>query len=895
MNEIFAFIKNYLQKFLGFFIPAIFREGQDLVTNGKNIQLRYLFSDLASMLLNAKMLLVFNLLALLVFTVLPAGKDVLLIVIEEVSRYRFGNYIWLMTGVTTWSVISEYAVRYSIYVTDNSGHSLPEERIRFRKSLQKRISNAYLLFPFIVVAAGLAINYFQYSKLFVGFSKYFGFGLPAISLLFIFSGLSRYYLNINYRNDLRKKIFPPNAGIKNEPVQAAEAKQPVKKPSNSIFQFLLLPPQELEWAARLLGIYNNYVYTLPTEENFDPPASYSYIRFAEFFNDVDDERAKRFPQSENLYEEARVPEQFLLMQFKKDEGDIRKTKNESEKCEPNEIYSGREDAKSRYKWIYKIPVKFLPGKSNNDFYKILHNQLRAIVLVSICIITMITLMPARWLDIIGPPGLVCFAFAAWSGIYAGLLFVDFAILRNAAVSVRFILFVMLIVSSYFNNDHPYRHDGASFPDNRPRLEKHFQDWCERYKKDSSNCFVTIPSATDSVKRFPVIFICAEGGALRTGAYASFGLGYLQDTLMKLMKYDMRKSIYAFSAVSGGSVGCSLFNAMAYLQDSAQLRPPYNFDSLSKNFYDIDFLSPVLGRMFYSEIVQLFLPIHINYFDRAIALETAWERGYLKVIRHNAPSIFNKSYQNIYSRPHLFPAFFINTTEVESGLQCFISNVKPSGFLKNDERDLLNDSMYHKIDHDLLYSTAINFSTRFPLISPAAAITASDERTLHYIDGGYVENTGAGTMLEILRVLKPLIDSNKVMPFVAVLKFSDDANDDFEQVRFGNELTEIVSGIYNTRLGRTDMALGELERYTENELHGKYIPLSLEKTSNDVPTNWALSRKSVQRIQEDIEKKWKERYSNRLKCAFFLDTCRQFYKRLNDTGLILRSKDTATRK
>lgn len=890
-------ILDFLSGFLKFFIPVISRESSDLLLAAKGVKARYIFSDTLNMLLNAKMLLFFNIAACLVFTILPAGKDVLLIVAEELSRYNFANYIWLMFGVTVWSIISEYAVRYSIYVTDNSGHSLSAERILFRKSLQRGIANLYLSFPFMIILVGLLINYLEYGSLFHDVGKYFAFGIPALSLLLIFSRLSKFYFDTKFRNEFRalqddnivsRNFFKRYAKTSAYTDPSEINTEKTKSLLSPLYNFLILPAKEAEWARRLLGIYNDYVYTLPTAENYDGNAELYYKKFSNLFSDKDKKESRLFPQSVALNADARVPKEFVLKAFQKDSGNDEDVFHEID-C--------KEDDKARYKWIYEIPVTFFPQKkaSNNDiadpcfkpridFYARLHNQLRAIVLISVLIITIVVCLPVRWLDIIGPPGLVCLAFAAWSGIYVGLLFIDYAVLRKAAISVRFVLLLVLILSSYFNNDHPYRHSEGILADHRPTLQEHFKNWVTDYKKDSSNLFFTMPCNGQDSTRYPVVFICAEGGALRTGAYSALGLGYLQDSLSKNMHYDFRKSIYAFSSVSGGSLGLSLFNAMGYLQDSTQLRP-YSYDSLAKSFFNIDFLSPVLGKMFYSEIIQLFLPFHVESFDRAIALERAWELGFSNVVRHDAPSVFDKSYQTIYSKQHVFPAFFINTTEAETGLQCFISNVKPVGFLKAEERDLLNDSMYHKIDHSLLYSTAVNFSSRFPLISPAAAAIASDGRSYHYIDGGYIENTGAATMLELLKSLKPLLDKEHIMPFVAVLKFSDDANDDFVHMRFGNELTEIVGGIYNTRKGRTNMALEDLQRFTEKELDGKFIKLSLEKTSADVPTNWALSEKSIDHIQKDIERKWKERYTNKLAPAFFLDTLHLKYARASDSPYI----------
>ncbi|WP_315814414.1 hypothetical protein [Paraflavitalea speifideaquila] len=59
---------------------------------------------------------------------------------------------------------------------------------------------------------------------------------------------------------------------------------------------------------------------------------------------------------------------------------------------------------------------------------------------------------------IGAPGLIVVAFGCWCGIYVGLLYVDYARLRDKRVSLRFILFALLLFSSWINEDHPVRYN-----------------------------------------------------------------------------------------------------------------------------------------------------------------------------------------------------------------------------------------------------------------------------------------------------------------------------------------------------------------------------------------------------------------------------------------------------
>ena len=109
------------------------------------------------------------------------------------------------------------------------------------------------------------------------------------------------------------------------------------------------------------------------------------------------------------------------------------------------------------------------------------------------------------------------------------------------------------------------------------------------------------------------------------------------------------------------------------------------------------------------------------------------------------------------------------------------------------------------DTSVNYSTAINFSSRFPLTSPGGMIREKNSfynRKLHYVDGGYYENTGAASMEELLYQVRADSLSKQVYPVVIYLRFSDDPANQTKDISFANEISEIVEGIYDTRNGRT---------------------------------------------------------------------------------------------
>ncbi|WP_315814415.1 hypothetical protein [Paraflavitalea speifideaquila] len=258
---------------------------------------------------------------------------------------------------------------------------------------------------------------------------------------------------------------------------------------------------------------------------------------------------------------------------------------------------------------------------------------------------------------------------------------------------------------------------------------------------------------------------------------------MQDSIRKHCGIDIKDRYTPIQAYRG-SVGISYFNAAAYLSNPDDLRQESSFSELSKTFFTQDYLSPVIGKMFYAEVLQLFIPFHINILDRSVALEQSWEEGFEKVIKPNGRNIFSADFRSLYlNTSKIHPAIFINTTEAESGYQCWLTNIKmtDSPIVEAEKRDLMN----YKIRGGINYSTMINFSSRFPLFSPAGTLIQDKGKKFHYIDGGYVENTGCGTMLEVLRALEPtfkdLADPQKtrkpikIKPFVFILKYNQSNN------------------------------------------------------------------------------------------------------------------------
>jgi len=832
-----------IQRFLVFIFLYIFRltsfAFRRLRFAGRGVTLDDKVSDFFQIFKTTRLFFLFNLLALFVFTLLPQGKDIILIIIEDLANFHIWSLISLLGGLLGWCIISEFGARYKIYVTDNSGLSLTDERVNFRKEAQRFVSSIYLLLPVVIVMFSVIIVSFNNIKNW-SLSNIWPFTLIVLLLVLTFALLSKFYLDSFFINKLREKQV-----------------------------WYKVRDVELHWANKLYGIYNDYVFMVRKPSNFkdadtvkndksgtkDPPPDIdirnTYKRFADLIEALPRKSktnqlniVESFPR-DFVKENELAPIEFSEVIYHPDNYiPVLNPEREKDKSQPEFINEKNPDG--YYRWIYK---------NNPSFYKTLHLQIHVIALSSLIFLFSVSTKFLISYEVIGSPALVCLSFACWLGIYTGLLYIDSRFRKKIRVSVRGLLLIWIIINSIINNDHPVRANGdTGFINSRPSLQEHFESWTKNHLVDTSKINWikdTTGTMTDLLKQdsvyYPVYFITAEGGALRTGAFTAMLLARLQDLFP-----NFKNHIYAFSTVSGGSVGISFFNAVTYLEPNGTAKAANYYQTVTSKFFEQDQLSPVLAKLFYADLVNIFWPKNIEKFDRAIALEKAWEHSYANVFgRSSDKNVFSTNflscYNNAETKHAILPAWFINTAEVETGLQCYISNVRATDFVLARQRDLLAE----KIRYGINYSTAVNFSSRFPLFSPSAALYQNDDRTNHYVDGGYIENTGAKTMLEILQSLHDSIKTKRILPYVIQLKFSESDSSMFGQTTFLNEINSIITGIYNTRAG-SSATYTELLKREVASLKGQMIEVPLPASSKDVPMSWVFSQKSRNNLNRVID-------------------------------------------
>jgi hypothetical protein len=272
---------------------------------------------------------------------------------------------------------------------------------------------------------------------------------------------------------------------------------------------------------------------------------------------------------------------------------------------------------------------------------------------------------------------------------------------------------------------------------------------------------------------PVILVAGGGGGLRAAYWTAMSLAVIQDQMPAFGRH-----VFAFSGVSGGSLGGALFAAIA--QDTGDAQRPQCRDhgdgaqhpdqvsgayaTCVRTFMADDHLTPVLAKLIAPDLLQWFLPVPIYAFDRSAALEGSWEHSYNGTLQR---ATFRQGFLRFAldaKATSRIPVLLLNSTHVETGRRYSVSTARG---MTATQATLYDAGDILEILHsDMPTSTAIHNSARFTYVSPAGHLDRADGREHgHVVDGGYFENSGLASLREIYDLLR---DQYSVRPYVLYL-------------------------------------------------------------------------------------------------------------------------------
>ena len=471
---------------------------------------------------------------------------------------------------------------------------------------------------------------------------------------------------------------------------------------------------------------------------------------------------------------------------------------------------------------------------------------------------------------IGPVAIVFLGLTVQVFVASVLIYLDY--LFNTPLT----LIILIVATFLHNNNHQIRtldHRNYYSKDRYDSLKitEHFRRWIQyRSSKISVN-----DTTTHNDSLYPVYLIAAEGGGVRAAHWTASVLAKLQ-----AMHPHFYRHVFAISGASGGSVGASMFTAL--YRDSLffprnLLKTPSlltQTQSILKN----DFLSPLVAAYFAPDLVQKFLPISINSFDRAQYLEDSFSSAYY--LNWNpegmeGPSDFNSldsAFTDLWRIKNTYesPALFLNTTRVETGQKGVLTNLRIVGNPYFANIIDVQDTIHQHIP----LNTAAFMSARFPIVTPPATIHQPKNPSRDwssFVDGGYVDNSALETTMAVLSsVIGDTTNTDKDYKkllkkvefrilFIKNSAQNDDSNNP-QTLKGFYELTAPAEAFFNSwdnNLSSKYFITGEYlrgkaaDRITTHVDKQLYI-LELDRKNGTIPLGWALSPSANERINDQIK-------------------------------------------
>jgi hypothetical protein len=346
------------------------------------------------------------------------------------------------------------------------------------------------------------------------------------------------------------------------------------------------------------------------------------------------------------------------------------------------------------------------------------------------------------------------------------------------------------------------------------------------------------SAYPAPEKLPVVLVATSGGGIAAAFWTATILSDLADTVPRFSN-----QLFAISAVSGGGLGSLV---TVGLLNEGRLPPGCrSLRMCAQHALGADFLAPTLGSLLYPDLMQRFVPVPV-FEDRAVALEKAWETRWRSVA---ADDRLGSSFLDLWPANHPWPALMLNGTSIRTGGRTITSNVQLTGgdmALSMEAEDLLSMA-----GAEIRASTAADNSARFPLFGPVGVLrphgtanTALPPATDLVVDGGYFEDFGATTLLEMLDVLQEAAQRDKIPIRFVVIQIIGAPPVEMPSMRsaaaprgfFGPLVT-----LLRTRDARGAAATEALARRVAT-LGGVYVPLRLgiSPTGQSAPLSWSLS-------------------------------------------------------
>jgi hypothetical protein len=332
------------------------------------------------------------------------------------------------------------------------------------------------------------------------------------------------------------------------------------------------------------------------------------------------------------------------------------------------------------------------------------------------------------------------------------------VISTISIRLSVNLFVILFIVSFLTGliFDPYEirleptTDKKKAYDTRPDAATYLKRWFDHPERKR-----LIQQAVAARDSFPVYIVLSNGGASRAGSWTTRVLSHLQDESVRIdATNQFADHIICLAGASGGTVGNSAFYSLLRARQ-ANPKDTINFSNQTDEFFNTDFLTYTLAHLLGPDLFRHVMPLWVGGDDRAAALEEVMTHGPDKTIVNG---YFDMPMSKVFDTTGALPIYFINTTQVDNGMPGVISSVKlDSNWLRSDVLALVDKVGAADGGMNIRLSTASVLSSRFPYVSPAGKVFDR-----YFVDGGYFDNSGAGTVYEFMRDLEAFFKTDTAL-------------------------------------------------------------------------------------------------------------------------------------
>jgi hypothetical protein len=339
-------------------------------------------------------------------------------------------------------------------------------------------------------------------------------------------------------------------------------------------------------------------------------------------------------------------------------------------------------------------------------------------------------------------------------------------------------------------------------------------------------------------RRPVFLVAAEGGGLR----AAYWTALVLEELRARHPENFAQHTFVLAGVSGGSVGAAAYAAGLHEVASVGTPPedgrPQGAGARSVAALRADLLSPLLRGLLEADLPARVVPAFLaDGLDRARWIEDVFNKAWQDA---GGASIVDLHMQDIRPDPvRGVPHLLLLTTSVETGhrmavghlrlpLPPDVAEVSPGGcrVLEPAAAPEAAARLWNLAEEapgiDLPLATAAMLSARFPILTPAGTLPCGNGVRRRFVDGGYFENSGVTTLLDLIAELREDAAARNVR--LVVIRIANSRATINAATRAGHapkppdhsfgELMSPVRSLLGTRQARGELAVVSLDRVAE---------------------------------------------------------------------------------